>query len=92
MPQPPISSQPLPEQIRHPRPSQNTQLKANSALGSVKGKKSGRKRMWQSGPNSSRASTSSVPRRSAKVMPSSTSSPSSWWKVWLCVASTVSRR
>ena len=33
-----------------------------------------------------------VPLRLAKVSPSSTASPSTWWNMGLCVASTSSRR
>ena len=44
MPQPPSSIHPVFEQTRQPAPSQNTQLIANSADGSVNGKKLGSRR------------------------------------------------
>ena len=44
MPQPSTSIQPVPLQTRQPLPWQLKQVKSTSALGSVKGKKEGRKR------------------------------------------------
>ena len=43
-------------------------------------------------PNSALAIASSVPLRSANVIPSSTTRPSTWWNTGRCVASGVSRR
>ena len=64
---------------------------STSTLGSVKGKKCGRRRISRSGPKIARANASSVPFRSASVMSSSTARPSTWWNCGVCVAS-LSRR
>ena len=50
MPEPRTSIQPVPLQMRQPLPWQFTQVRSTSALGSVKGKKLGRKRVVMSGP------------------------------------------
>ena len=62
------------------------------ALGSVKGKYDGRNRVVIPSPNIAVAKWSSVPLRWAKVMPSSTTRPSTWWKTGECVASYSSVR
>ena len=62
------------------------------APGSTNGKNAGPRRTRRSSPNSAFAKASSVPFRSANVMPSSTASPSTWWNTGECVASAVSRR
>jgi hypothetical protein len=64
---------------------------STSTLGSVNGKKPVRRRSSRSRPNIARANSSSVPFRSASVMPSSTARPSIWWNIGVCVAS-LSRR
>ena len=64
---------------------------STSTLGSVNGKKCGRRRTSRSSPKIARANASSVPLRSASVMSSSTASPSTWWNCGVCVAS-LSRR
>ncbi len=80
MPQPPSSIHPVREHTRQPSPPQKMQLTASSADGSVKGKKSGRKRVRiVSSPNSARTNVSMVPNRSPSVMPRSTASASIWW-------------
>jgi len=66
------------EQVRQPSPQHMVQVSASSALGSVKGKKSGRRRTSMRSPNRLRAKATSVPLRSPKVMPSATLKPSSW--------------
>ena len=50
MPEPSTSIQPVPLQMRQPLPWQFTQVRSTSALGPVKGKKLGRKRVVISGP------------------------------------------
>ena len=80
MPQPPSSIQPVCEHTRQPSPSQNTQLTASSADGSVYGKKSERNRVrTDSSSNSRRANASIVPNRSAIVRSRSTARHSIWW-------------
>ena len=50
MPQPSTSTQPVSLQMRQPLPWQAEQVRSTSALGSVKGKKLGRKRVETSLP------------------------------------------
>src|SRR6478672_5723983 len=69
MPQPPSSIQPVFEQTRQPAPSQNTQLIANSADGSVNGKNDGMRRDFSCLPKYALVNASSVPARSPNVMP-----------------------
>ena len=52
---------------------------ASSAPGSTNGKNAGPSFVSRSSPNSALATASSVPFRSANVIPSSTTSPSTWW-------------
>ena len=58
---------------------------STSALGSVKGKKLGRNRIFASragpslAPKKAFANAVSMAFRSAKLTPSSTTSPSTWW-------------
>jgi hypothetical protein len=99
IPEPRISIQPTPLQSgsrepsgSFPLPPQRKQETSTSTLGSVKGKNPGRKRVSRSGPKIPRASSSSVPFRSASVMSSPTASPSTWWKIGLWVASKGSER
>ena len=92
MPQPPSSTQPVPEHTVQPLPSQNTHVMANSADGSVNGKNDGRKRALMSGPKSAWMNASIVPSRSPSVMPWSTARPSIWWNTGEWRASSVSRR
>ena len=75
MPQPRIS-------IQRPPPGRlsSSHHTSTSAEGSVKGKKLGRKRIFASRSNSAPTNWRSVSLRSAKVTPSSTTSPSIWWK------------
>ena len=68
------------------------QLICTSALGSVKGKKLGKKRVFTLEPKSSFMAWSSVPFRSEKVMLVSTHRPSTWWKTGEWVASAASLR
>ena len=82
-----ISSQPECLQERQPLPPQSSQLTSTSMLGSVNGKKCGRTRMSRSPPKNSRVKCATVPLRSARVMPSSTTRPSTWWNIGVCVAS-----
>ena len=63
-----------------------------SADGSVKGKYDGRNRVLIPSPNSASSMWSSAPRRWAMEMPLSTTSPSTWWNIGLCVASNGSVR
>jgi hypothetical protein len=65
---------------------------SNSTEGSVNGKKLVRIRTSRSGPKSARKKCSTVPWRSASVMPRSTARHSNWRNVGECVASGVSRR
>ena len=76
IPAPNISSHPLNEHTRQPVPPQIMQEISISALGSVKGKKWGRKRIRVSSPNISRTNTASVPFKSEKVISLSTLKPS----------------
>ena len=76
MPLPSTSIQPVPLHTRQPFPRQLKQVRSTSALGSVKGKKLGRKRVAMSSPYRRLANASSVPRRSAMVMCSSITRPS----------------
>ena len=93
MPAPAISIQPLCLQTRQPAPLQRWQEKSTSTLGSVNGKKCGRKRTLTAGPIISRAKCASVLFRSASDTGfTSTYNPSIWWKFAACVASVVSRR
>src|SRR2546427_753633 len=92
MPEPRISSQPPCLQSRQPSPRQTKHSTSTSAEGSVNGKKDGRKRMRERGPNISRANSSSVPLRSAMVMPRSTASPSTWWNIGECDMSAAARQ
>ena len=57
----------------------------------MNGKYDGRQRVRVSRPNIAVAKWSSVPLRSATVMPSSTTGPSTWWKtgVWVWSSSSV---
>ena len=73
-------------------PWQTQQRRSISALGSVNGKYDGRSRVTVSAPNMDRAKCSSVPRRCAIVMPSSTTSPSTCMKTGVWVASSSSVR
>ena len=75
MPHPSSSIQPFP-QTGQPTPSQRMHVTASSAPGSTNGKNAGPSFVCRSLPNSARATASSVPFRSAKVIPSSTTSPS----------------
>src|SRR4051812_40452867 len=77
-PAPPISSQPLYLQVRQPEPPQIPQETSGSIDGSVNGKKCVRNRTRRSGPKSARITWSSVPFRSASVIPASTARPSNW--------------
>ena len=85
MPQPPHSIQPGP-------PTFCGNQKSISALGSVNGKKEGRSRVRDSGPNIARAKASSVPLRWAIVRPRSIAMPSTWWNTGVWVASSSSVR
>ena len=94
MPEPRISSQPVPLQRLQRAPSRELAVPSQwkhetstSTLGSVNGKKCGRRRTSRSSPKIARANASSVPLRSASVMSSSTASPSIWWNCGVCVAS-----
>src|SRR5258708_2925484 len=87
MPQPRSSIQPECLHLRQPLPPQKMQLTCTSALGSVKGKKLGKNRVFTSDPNSAFIAWSSVPFRSEKVILVSTHSPSTWWNTGECVAS-----
>ena len=71
---------------------QFAQVRSTSALGSVKGKKDGRKRVRMPSPYIWRANSSSVPFKSPMVMFSSITRPSIWWKTGLWVASASSAR
>src|SRR5438034_8409523 len=86
MPQPAISIQSL------PRARNCGVLRSISKLGSVYGKKCGRKRTSVSGESNCLKKNSTVPLRSATVTFLSTYKPSIWWNVGLCVASSSSRR
>ena len=70
-----------------PVPSHWKQETSNSTLGSVKGKKCGRIRALRAPPKIARSISSSVPCRSASVIPSPIASPSTWWNIGLWVAS-----
>ena len=67
MPQPKISTQPVCLQKAQPFPPQMLQEMSISALGSVNGKYEGRKRIFVSGPNISRAKVSNTCLRSVKL-------------------------
>ena len=69
MPQPPSSIHPVFEQTRQPAPSQNTHVIANSADGSVNGKKDGMRRDFSFLRKYALVNASSVPARSPNVMP-----------------------
>src|SRR3954447_24731953 len=91
-PQPPHSIHPSDEQVRQgfagsptDAPRQTKHSTSNSADGSVKGKYDGRHRVRRPEPNNVDARWSRVPRKWAIVMPSSTASPSTWWKTGVCV-------
>ena len=71
MPQPRISSQPVPLQTGQPLPPQRLHETSTSAEGSVKGKYDGRIRMAVCSPKSSLAKNSSDCFRSANETPSS---------------------
>src|SRR4029078_473065 len=88
---PPISFQPVCLHIAQPAPSHCQQLKSISALGSVYGKKLGRKRTREGGENICRAQASSVPFRSASEIPSPTTSASICVKAGEWVTSRSSR-
>src|SRR3989338_567875 len=95
MPAPSISSHPLPPHTLHPFPLQRLQEISTSALGSVKGKKEGLRRILVSGPKYVLAKRESTPLRCPKFTPSHavlplTISPSIWWNMKECRASTVS--
>ena len=92
MPEPATSIQPVRPQSEQPSPSQTKQETATPSEGSVNGKKSVESLIRRSSPKSARIIASSVPFRSASVIPSSTARPSTWWKYGMCVASAVSRR
>ena len=68
------------------------QVTSNSTEGSVNGKKLVRMRTSRVGPKSCRKKCSTVPFRSASVIPWSTTRASTWRNVGECVASGVSRR
>src|SRR5207253_9408382 len=80
-PAPPISIQPEYLHVRQPAPPQIPHETSGSIEGSVNGKKCVRKRTRRSGPYRARMTCSSVPFRSASVIPSSTARPSNWWKI-----------
>ena len=80
MPHPSISTQPVCLQKPHPTPPQMWQEMSISADGSVNGKYDGRRRIFVSGPNSSRANVSITCLRSVKLTFSSMYKPSIWWK------------
>src|SRR5512140_3387768 len=96
MPEPSISIHPLVLQFGqrfvpwYPPPPQKMQLISTSALGSVKGKNDGRKRVFTDEPNNDFMAWSREPFRSQKVMFVSTASPSTWWNMGECVGSGVS--
>ena len=99
MPQPPHSIQPSDEQTRHGSPPGSAEAprhskhcRSSSAEGSVKGKYDGRSRVRIPSPNIASAKWSRAPRRCAMVMPSSTTSPSTWLKTGEWVASRASAR
>ena len=94
IPEPPISIQPEPPQVRQVSllPPQPGQVVSTSALGSVKGKNEGRNRTACLGPKSSRQSPVRLPLRWPKWIPSATSRPSIWWNMYEWRASTASRR
>ena len=71
MPQPMISSQPVPLQTLQPFPPQRLHDTSISAEGSVKGKYEGRRRIEASSPNISFAKYRSDCLRSANETPSS---------------------
>lgn len=75
------SSQPVCLHTRQPLPLQITHWMSTSAEGSVKGKKDGRKRTSSCFSKKARRNSSMVPLRSAKLTPSSTSRPSTWWNI-----------
>lgn len=70
-----------------PLPPQSTQEMSTSALGSVKGKKLGRKRTLVFAPKMARTKAVSVPRRSAMLTLRSARSPSIWWNMGVWVRS-----
>jgi hypothetical protein len=91
MPQPPISMKPVPLHRLQPPPRQNGQPRSNSAPGSTKGKNDGLNRTASRCPKKSSVNAISVALRSASVTPSSMYSPSIWWNIGLCVASSSQR-
>ena len=76
MPQPSNSIHPEFLHLRQPLPPQKMQLIWTSALGSVKGKNDGKKRVFTADPKSAFMAWSSVPFKSLKVMLVSTHRPS----------------
>src|SRR5260370_38631467 len=92
MPQPRSSIQPECLHLRQPLPPQKMQEIWTSALGSVKGKKLGKKRVLTAEPKRAFMAWSRVPLRSEKVMLVSTQRPSTWWKMGEWVASAASLR
>src|SRR5688572_22645677 len=70
-----------------PVPPHDPQLMSHSALGSVYGKKLGRKRTWRSSPKSSRTNANSVPFRSASETSSPTTNPSTCVNIGVWVRS-----
>ena len=78
MPQPKISSHPEFLQTAQPLPPHTKHSTSISADGSVKGKYEARKRVRTFWPNILRAKSINVPFRSAKVMFSPTTRPSTW--------------
>src|SRR5581483_5434454 len=91
-PAPPISIQPECLHVAQPPPPQMKQVTSNSTDGSVNGEWRVRMRTSRSAPNSARKNCSTVPCRSASVMPWSTARHSPCRKIGECVASGVSRR
>src|SRR2546428_11227235 len=92
MPAPITSIHPVPLQTRQPDPSQKTHDTSTSAPGSTNGKKLGRSRVFVFSPKNLLWNRSSVPFRSANVMPSSTTRHSTWWNIGEWVGSNASRR
>src|SRR3569833_3241887 len=91
MPQPRISTQPVCLHVAQPAPLQMRHATSISALGSVNGKKLGRKRVFVS-PKNLFAKFASVALRTTKEIPSSTAIPSNWANIGACDASKKSRR
>ena len=80
MPQPKISTQPVCLQKPQPSPPQMLHEMSISAEGSVKGKYEGRRRIFVSAPNISRAKASNTCFRSVNDTSLSMYRPSTWWK------------